>query len=242
MRKKKKGSIIALCIFLICIACIVGYLIKNHHDGIKISEMSMKYSLLDLYEKNPDIIGWIRVPDTGVNYPVMNSEYYLHRDINGEYVYRGTPFVLSDWNEDMRNSMIFGHNMWVEKTMFNPLHKYENKDFWKDHQKAEFFVIRDKDKTPYVEKRTYRIHAVAKVHVDGGLYHLAQYFDTEVRPMTDLYERAENESMYRTDVEWGGGDELTLCTCSYHIKGNRDAGRLLVFGTRTGTEKKDICD
>lgn len=242
MSKKKKGSRIALCVFLICIAVLVGYFVKTHHDGVKISKLSVKYSLLDLYEQNPDLVGWIRIPDTKISYPVMGTEDYLHKNFEGEYEYRGTPFVMSDWTEESRNSMIFGHNMWVEKTVFNPLHKYEVKDHWEKHQKAEFFVIRGKDSDPYVEKRTYQIHAVDKLNVDSNLYRMAQYFDNDLMPIRDLFDAANKGSLYDTGVKWTGGDELTLCTCSYHIKGNRDAGRLLVFGTRINTEKKDICD
>jgi len=240
MNKKKA---IPLIIIAICLAVGIGYLIKNHSDGMKISKMAIGMSLLDLYEQNHDLVGWIRVPGTNISYPVMNSENYLYQSFEGDYAYRGTPFVMSDWDvEKSRTTMIFGHNMWVEKTMFNDLHKYKKDGFYKKAPKAEFFVIKDKDSDPYVEKRTYRIHAADLVSVNDDLYAKSQYFNNDSDSLKDLFDAANKDSLFKTKVKWAGGDELILCTCSYHISGNRDAGRILVFGTRIKTEKKDFYD
>ena len=82
---------------------------------------------------NEDIIGWIFIPGTDVNYPILAGEdnsYYLSHDASGRYSPDGAIFV------DMENStamtdfdtVIYGHNM-STGTMFKTLHNYEDSDF-----------------------------------------------------------------------------------------------------------------
>ena len=75
---------------------------------------------------NPDCIAWVTIPDTAVNYPVMQREgsnqYYLRRDFYGEYSQSGTPFLdaASDLADPDSPLYIFGHNM-KSGTMFADL-------------------------------------------------------------------------------------------------------------------------
>ena len=69
----------------------------------------------DLMLKNKDCVGWLKVVDMDVNYPVMltkqNPEFYLRRDFNKEYSYMGTPFMDANCNISIsKNLIIYGHN------------------------------------------------------------------------------------------------------------------------------------
>ena len=70
----------------------------------------------DLMLKNKDCVGWLKVANTDIDYPVMltkqNPEFYLRRDFNKEYSYMGTPFMDANCNIGIsKNLIIYGHNM-----------------------------------------------------------------------------------------------------------------------------------
>ena len=86
---------------------------------------------------NPDVVGWIMIPDTEISYPLLQSkdnDYYLkHAWDNQEnscgsifYDYRSSP---SDWN-----AVIYGHNM-KNGSMFANLHNYSDVNFQKDNNR-----------------------------------------------------------------------------------------------------------
>lgn len=77
-----------------------------------------------LHNINKDIVAWIYVPNTNIDYPVIKGEgdYYLHRNIYGKYDINGSIFT----NEDIydRHIVIFGHNM-KQEVMFGRLQESE---------------------------------------------------------------------------------------------------------------------
>lgn len=85
----------------------------------------------ELIAKNPDCVAWVRIDDTKIDYPIMqtkdNPEYYLRRNFKKEYSYTGTPFLdaACDMNEGV-NLIVYGHNM-RDGTMFADLLKYKQK-------------------------------------------------------------------------------------------------------------------
>ena len=94
-----------------------------------------------LKNENPDYVGWIRLPDTRIDYPVVDREsdpeYYLHRAFDGSKSFGGTPFLGEASGVDTKCLIIYGHNM-KNLSMFGSLKKYKTEDFYKDHQ---FFTI-----------------------------------------------------------------------------------------------------
>ena len=109
-----------------------------------IPEVIEKYA--DLYAQNKDLVGWIKIDDTKIDYPVMQTkgdpEYYLHRDFEGKYQYGGTPFM--DPNSDIlypsANFLIYGHNM-INNSLFGQLPDYYYKSFYDKHQIIYFDTI-----------------------------------------------------------------------------------------------------
>lgn len=103
-----------------------------------------KESLRDLsalFEQNSECIGWLCIPDTAVNYPVMltpgNPQKYLRMNFYGEYSISGVPFLDYRCSLDGGNLLIYGHNM-KNGTMFGELKSYTDPAFCADHPTIEF--------------------------------------------------------------------------------------------------------
>lgn len=98
-------------------------------------------SLLSL---NSDIIGWITIPGTIIDYPIVKSSDnndYLHLTFLKEYNSSGSIFLDMRNNENLTdyNSIIYGHNM-KNGSMFSSLRNYQNESFYKDHVFVEIYL------------------------------------------------------------------------------------------------------
>ena len=175
--------------------------------------------------KNKDCVGWLKVVDMDVNYPVMltkqNPEFYLRRDFNKEYSYMGTPFLDADCNIGIsKNLIIYGHNM-KNGRMFAPLMKFKNKECFDKNQIIEFI-------TPN-EKAIYHIVCVAKVKADDSWYSFIE--DSGESHYNEKIKELYSKSLYHSDYEFGYDDEfLTLSTCEY----SQNDGRLIVVAVKEG--------
>jgi len=178
---------------------------------------------------NPDLKGWLSIPDTTLSYPVVQGEdnsYYLRRDFFGESDRRGTLFMdcAADFEGGARNLIIYGHNM-SDGSMFASLKKYQDEAYYKEH--PSFYI------TLPEEIREYRIISVFKNDLFSRADEPFQFYDYNVidseEQFKEYYQNIKGRSLYDTGVEAGYPDELiTLCTCDYS---GRDA-RLLVVGKR----------
>ena len=98
-------------------------------------------NLKPLFERNDDCIGWICIPGTNINYPVMhtpnNPQKYLRKDFDGNYSQSGVPFLDARCDSESGTAIIYGHNM-KNGTQFSDLKKYLNADFRSSHSVIEF--------------------------------------------------------------------------------------------------------
>ena len=99
------------------------------------------WDLSPLFEQNSECIGWLCIPDTAVNYPVMhtprNPQKYLRMNFYGEYSQSGIPFLDYRCSLDSGNLLIYGHNM-KNGTMFGELKSYTDPAFCADYPIIEF--------------------------------------------------------------------------------------------------------
>jgi len=160
-----------------------------------------------LIEKNKECIGWVCVPNTHIDYPVMHTpnypEKYLHRNFYGEYSVSGTPFMDSRCSINSSNRIFFGHNM-RNDTMFSDLLGFMNEDYYKKHSVVEFETLEG-----YVE---YEVFAVLQIKSDDVWYDFIEAYDEEEYNLAiaDILERSE----YDTGIVPKYGDRLlTLSTC-----------------------------
>ena len=95
--------------------------IKQDNIEKEITTEKEKGGVRNLHKKYKDMIGWLEIKDTGFSYPVMQTgikghhegdwQYYLHRDVHGDYSFYGTPFLDVRCKTDSDNLIIYGHNI-----------------------------------------------------------------------------------------------------------------------------------
>ena len=118
-----------------------------------------------LAEKNPDMIGWISIADTPVDYPVMYTpeepQYYLNRDFDRKYTAEGMPFLDArcDAAAPSDNLIVYGHNMRSGR-MFGTLSRYRNEEYRQAHSLISFDTL--------TERRMYRLYAGFVIRLAGN--------------------------------------------------------------------------
>ena len=174
-----------------------------------------------LYEINRDMVGWIQIDGTAIDYPVVqspgNPNFYLRRNFYKEDATCGTIYAREacNINQPSDNVTLYGHNM-RNGTMFADLHKYEKKSFWEKHRYVNFDTLN--------EYRTYEIVTVFKTTAamnKGFSYHLHDTFATETA-FYDFVTACKNLQFYDTGITPTYGDKLlTLSTCDKSIADGR---------------------
>ena len=199
---------------------------ETSEDGLTIKN---KY-IASLLTINPDIVGYLKVNNTNIDYPVVaadDNKYYLKKnlyqqdDINGWIFmdFRNSDKNLND------NTIIYGHNM-DDGSMFAALLGYRDLSFWQEHRYIQFDTL--------TQEGRYEVLAAFYVDValtDGGV-EFPYYTYTDLRDpavFNDYISHVEALALYDTGVAAEPGDDLlTLSTCSYHV----DDGRFVVVAKR----------
>ena len=96
-------------------------------------------------EQNSDFVGWLSVPGTNIDYPVMQTvdepNFYLKRGFDKQYSDYGVPYVQENCDIALSdNCVIYGHHM-NNGTIFADLCKYESKDFYREHKIIRFDTL-----------------------------------------------------------------------------------------------------
>lgn len=179
---------------------------------------------MELKSQNADLIGWIKIDDTKINYPVMQSStpnFYLRKNFNKEYSYYGTPYISELCSADKSdNLIIYAHNM-KDHQMFGDLEKYKSKDFYNSHRYIQFDTLNNQG--------IYEIIAVFITTANGFDYQ--NYTDfTDEEQFNTFIDKCKSLSLYDTETNSVYGDRLiTLSTCEYSQKN----GRLVVVAKQT---------
>ncbi len=182
--------------------------------------------VLDEYKnllfKNKRLIGWVKIDDTNIDYPVVqtsDNEYYLTHNMEQEYDKNGTIFLDKDCDvlKPSTNFIIYGHHMNSGK-MFGKLDLYEKEDYYKEHPYIRFDTI--------YEKGTYEVMYVFRSRVyneDEIVFKYYQFIDANSEQEFDSYmEEMASMSFYDTGVTAEYGDQLlTLSTCDNQERNGR---------------------
>lgn len=188
--------------------------------------MLMEYS--EIYAKNPDLVGWIRIDGTKLDNPVVQTpdrpNFYLDHDFEGNSSAWGAIYAREecDVNAPSDNVTLYGHNM-RDGSMFAALNDYVYKETW--------------DKNPLIfydtlyEYRVYKIFAVFKTSAnvgEGFTYH--NMIDASSKEDFDQFISTCKElSFYDTGVTPQYGDKvICLSTCEYTLNN----GRLVMAAVR----------
>lgn len=177
-----------------------------------------------LRETSPDIIGWLALPDTAINYPVTqadDNEYYLHHLYDGTYNKTGCLFADYENQENFsdRNTIIYGHNM-RDGSMFATLNEYDEQSYYDGH--PQMYLVTP-DGGYVVEIFTAFVAKPSESGSDTSPWRLS--FKDDGAYTTWLSEMA-GRSVIETDVTVTSSDKvLTLSTCT-----PGGASRFIVMG------------
>lgn len=191
-----------------------------------------------LYNLNPDIVGWISIEGTEIDYPVMQTvkdeQFYLHRNFYKAESTSGLPFmddrcIISDTSS---NIIIYGHNM-KNGSMFAGLLKYQDKDFYEKHKYIRFDTI-------YAEGM-YEIVAVFRsrvAFVDEDTFRFYNFIESDsVEEFEEFYDTIRSLSLYETDATAISSDYLlTLSTCEY----SEEDGRFVVVARKIADGGQEV--
>jgi len=188
--------------------------------------MLLEYS--ELYAMNNDLVGWIQIEGTKLDYPVVQSpyerDYYLKRDFDKNRSDRGCIYAREECDilEPSDNITIYGHNM-RDGSMFAALNDYVYEETWENNPLIFFDTLYD--------YHVYKIFAVFRTSAnlgEGFSYH--QMIDAQNKEdFDDFVDTCKRLSYYETDITPQYGDKLIcLSTCEYTL----DNGRLVVAAMR----------
>jgi len=187
--------------------------LENDQDRTKIY-LSYQY----LKAENNDYIGWISIPGTRIDYPVLQSkedpEYYLKRNFNKNKSSYGSIYMDSACVIDAgMNYILYGHHM-RDGSMFAALNNYQNKSYYIEHPIIQFDSL--------YELGDYEIIAVFKITAEE-LDNLSSFilFNNEEQ-FKQYMNFIDTNKLYNIDNSCVYGDELlTLMTCEYSYKNGR---------------------
>lgn len=173
-------------------------------------------------ESNEDLIGWIKISDTNIDYPVVqcdDNDYYLSHGFNKKADANGCIFadMYCSVFPRSKNIILYGHHM-KSGRMFANIEKYDSFDFYKNHKTFEFDTL--------YEEAFYEVAFVFRDYVHASDDTEFKYYEfTDVNSETEFisYINELNEkSIYKTNVDVTFEDDLlTLSTCDYAQKNGR---------------------
>lgn len=198
-----------------------------HKSAVRLPDILPEYETL--YNKNKKLIGWLKIDDTNIDYPVMQTSdntYYLDHNYNQEYDKNGSIFL--DYNCSVyprsTNMIVYGHHM-KSGNMFGNLQKYAKESYGKKHSVIMFDTI--------YEKAQYQVMYVFRSQVyneDDIVFKYYQFIEANSETEFNSYMQEMSAlSLYDTGVTAEFGDSLlTLSTCD----SSQTDGRFVVVAKR----------
>lgn len=191
----------------------------EEYFGIDIPDKNIDFAALQ-EETNADIYAWIYIPNTKIDYPVLqhpeDNLYYLNYNIDGTKGYPGCIYTEDYNSKDFtdHNTVIYGHNM-KNGTMFAGLHKYEDSKFFEENPYVYIYTAD--------EVYVYQVFAAYEFSDAHILYNYPS--DTDAAFSSYLEEVMDVRSMnsnFNSDIEVAGTDKIvTLSTCISNKPNNR---------------------
>ncbi|GMX61642.1 class B sortase [Paenibacillus elgii] len=173
-----------------------------------------------LFDMNPDVVGWLRIGNTAIDYPVVQGQdnaYYLNRNYKGEESSAGSIFLdfRNDIGKAQPNTVIYGHRM-KDGSMFSDLKKFLKDDFLNENLTFQYDTL----------YHSYRAEIFSVYPATADLDYIRTGFGSEQEYAAFLQSLRER-SLYKTDTVLGTEDRiLTLSTCDYTLDPAK--GRLVI--------------
>ncbi len=269
MKGDSKTELIRKSIFILCVLVFIGcmgYLSTKLFDSVKhrdlaanlqglvnnqeydeeeVKEWGYNPKLYGLFKENTDTAAYIKIDETNVDFPVVQTatanekgqrgQYYLRKDFYGNYSMYGTPFIdyrcETDPDEQSKNIIVYGHNVYNDGQMFSDLIKYRQLKFYKQHPVIHFDTLYgDFD---WLVVGVILTNAYEK---DGPVWDYNNFIDGDDAETKEFLNQVAKRTMIVTGVEYNTSDNfLTLSTCSYDFTDAR-----VVIIARQVREGEDI--
>ena len=193
---------------------------KGDHSPYAPSGRLKQYDAL--YEQNNDLAGWIRIPDSAIDYPVMYTpgyiEKYLRRNFAQKYALSGEPFLGEGWDPEGNFGIIYGHHM-EDGTKCADWMFYADEEYKNSHPVIYFDTL--------TQRRQYEVVAAFYTRIPyKSETEIFRYFEYTALPDEETFNyfvsQCKKASVYETGVQPVWGDRLlVLSTCSFHVKNGR---------------------
>lgn len=244
---------IVLCAVVFCISggLLLKYLILDRYFNKKeINDLKQEFAvensdslafLRNLSQAYPDVKGWINIPDTMINYPVLKSsadkdpEYYLDKNIKGEITRHGSVFIdarCSDGEQLSHSTVLYGHNI-RDGSMFHDIVKFTDLNYYKERPEFTFNTI--------YEEMLWKIFAVFRTNASTAQGPVFDYIKVDFKDDNDFsnfIQEIESRTLINTTVDVVPSDNIVvLSTCSYEFDDFRTV--LVARKVREG-ESKDV--
>ena len=167
-----------------------------------------------LKQRNEDVVAWIFIPDTVIDYPVLyrrgDNEYYLHRDIDRVSSYNGI-YLDADDEPDMSclHNVFYGHHM-KNGSMFTAICSFKDEAYFRTHERVYL----------YTPDHTYILKPLACLYTDPAPEKRRVKFEDRLE-FNAYVEKMTRGCSYR-EIPEGGADRLfSFVTCSYEFNNAR---------------------
>lgn len=240
---RKLTCIASFAVIVICIGCIANYYINSYLNDKRYKRLKSMYNSASnrpgtgsnkskypigmlpgfdsLYDSNSDIKGWIIIPNTVVNYPVVqtsDNSYYLSKGFNKTDDNHGTLFLdyRDNINPMSQNLIIYGHEM-RDGQMFHSIRNYAEVDFYNSSPVITFNTLYGDE-----EWKVFAAYIANTVPSQGYVFkYLITNFNSS-NDFTGFINEVKARSLIRTSVDVNPSDTLlTLSTCTYEFPGAR---------------------
>lgn len=194
-----------------------------NYQVYKPSEES-ELSFNDLKERNPDVLGWLNVYGTKIDYPLLQGEdnqKYISTNAQGDYSLAGSIFLDYRNTPDFSdfNTIVFGHHM-EKSAMFGDLERFFNQDFFDHHKYGNL----------YFDRKDHGIEFFAFMEVDAFDSSIYTTPIRQIQAKQEYLERIKKQSKYYRDIGISIEDHLILLsTCTE----NTTNGRHILVGRVT---------
>lgn len=165
----------------------------------------------NLKKKNKDVIGWLYIPDTKIDEPILkgtNNDTYLRTGINKKHNSAGQVFIdeINDKDFQDDNTIIYGHNM-KNGSRFHDLRYYVQKDFYNKNQKVYIYL-------PNHSINVYEVYGAAIINANSDFYQKGIHYQNYVK-------KAQSVSQRKSDVSKKESPLILLSTCYAHNSDDR---------------------
>lgn len=272
-KKKKKSKLFGFLCTLLIIAIIastgfagynvLAYKFSSPEEDVEVegynaySDLSANYKskkypggmqekFKNLYASNSEIAGWLYIPGTNINTPIVQNksdDHYLRNNFFGSYTNYGQAYLGAACKKNTlsKNTVIYGHNM-PAGTHFYDVNRYENIEWYKKHPIIKYSTLKE----DYTFAIYTAFYATVNPADDDGYAFNYICPDMSNSNFKGYIKQVDERALYKTGVTLNSSDKvITLSTCNHtydNLCGTRVNSRLVVVGRLLRSNESEEID